>query len=148
MPDELKAAVRQFQIPQLWMIITEDWCGDSAQTLAQIYKIAEESDHITIRIVLRDSNMDIMEEYLTDGKMGVPKVVSFDEAGNELFQWGPRPEEAADLFKEAAEQGIPTNEIYPRLHLWYGRDRGKSLDREFLEIFKTLNDEVAALVDA
>ncbi len=139
LPEALKAAVRQIQTPQLWMVITEDWCGDSAQVLPQIVKIADENDSITLRIVPRDSNLDIMEQYLTDGKMGVPKIVAFDEDGNELFTWGPRPKEAAELFAEAATQGIPKTEIYPKLHLWYGRDRGKAVDREFLEIISKLN---------
>ena len=43
-PAELKTVVRQIKTPQLWMVITENWCGDSAQTLPQIVKIAEEQE--------------------------------------------------------------------------------------------------------
>jgi len=38
-----------------------------------------------------------MDKYLTNGGRVIPKLVAFDKDMNELFQWGPRPEEVKIL---------------------------------------------------
>ena len=125
--------------PQLWMVITEDWCGDSAQNLPYIAKIAECNLNINLRIVLRDDNLDIMDQYLTNGKSrSIPKLVAFDEAGDELFQWGPRPSEAQKMVMGLKEEGISKDDYLEKLHLWYGRNRGKNIENEFIEILKSI----------
>ncbi len=131
---ELKAAVEEIKEPQLWMVITEAWCGDSAQNLPYIAKMASLNDSIDLRIVLRDSNPDIMDQYLTNGTKSIPKLAAFDLEGNELFTWGPRPKEAKDLIAKLKSEGIVKPELYEKLHLWYGRNRGKNLEAEFLEL--------------
>ena len=132
---ELKNAVENMKEKQLWMVITESWCGDSAQTLPYIGKIAALNSNIDLRILLRDENPDIMDIYLTNGTRSIPKLVAFDENGNQLFEWGPRPKEAQRLIDQWKGEGIVKPELYEKLHLWYGRNRGKELEEEFLEIF-------------
>jgi hypothetical protein len=125
--------------PQIWMVLTEDWCGDSAQNLPYIAKIADCNDYITLRILPRDKNLDIMDQYLTDGKSrSIPKLVAFDKNGNELFQWGPRPAEAQKLVLDLKAEGLSKNEYNEKLHLWYGRNRGKNIENEFVELLKAL----------
>ncbi len=135
--EALKAAVRSLKSPQIWMALTEAWCGDSAQNLPYIAGIADCSSITTFRILLRDQNTDIMDRYLTAGTRSIPKLVAFDGDGRELFRWGPRPLEAMDLFQRARQAGVSKPEISERLHLWYGRNRGRALEQEFLEILGT-----------
>ena len=134
--DELKAEIQKIDSPQLWMVITENWCGDSAQNLPYIAKIAEENPNINFRIILRDKNPDIMDLYLTNGTKSIPVLVVFDTDGNELFKWGPRPAEAQKQISEWKSQGIVKPELYEKLHLWYGRNRGKEIENEMLELIK------------
>ncbi len=75
---------------QKWILITESWCGDSAQNLPIIAKLAELNSLIDFKIVLRDSNLDFMDLYLTNGGRAIPKLIVFDENDNELFRWGPQ----------------------------------------------------------
>lgn len=133
---ELKDVVQRLSRPQLWMVLTEDWCGDSAQLLPIIAKIASLSDNITLKILYRDENPDIMDQYLTNGKRGVPKLVAFSRAGEELFTWGPRPREAQRIFDEGVAAGLPKTEIYPKLQLWYSKDRGKTTEAELMELLR------------
>ena len=93
------------------------------------------NSNIDLRILLRDENPDIMDIYLTNGTRSIPKLVAFDENGNQLFEWGPRPKEAQRLIDQWKGEGIVKPELYEKLHLWYGRNRGKELEEEFLEIF-------------
>lgn len=57
----------------IFMVITEGWCGDSAQVLPMINKVAEGSENLDLRIVLRDENEAVMNQFLTNGSKSVPK---------------------------------------------------------------------------
>lgn len=136
---EMKNLINHIQAPQLWMIISETWCGDSAQNIPYIAKIAELNPRIDLRIIMRDENPSIMDLYLTNGTRSIPILVAFDEIGNKLFRWGPRPKEAQELFNELKEQGIEKKERMEKLHLWYGKNRGKNLQSELTEAIRNLS---------
>lgn len=130
--EEIKSLISKISKPQLWMVITEDWCGDSAQNLPYLFLLSELSDNITFKIIPRDENLDIMDLYLTNGgSRSIPKLVSFDENGNELFQWGPRPKVAQENVKKWKSEGQDSNQFANSLHLWYAKDKGEHLISEF-----------------
>lgn len=137
---ELVAILTGIGEPQRWSVLTEPWCGDSAQNLPYIEKMAEKNSLITMRYLLRDSNLDVMDMYLTDGSRSIPKLIAFDAAGNELFRWGPRPAEAAELYRSLKSQGLPKEAINEKLHLWYGRNRGKALEKEFINLLSPFSN--------
>jgi hypothetical protein len=134
--DELKKLVQQIDKPQTWMIISETWCGDSAQNIPFIAKMAELNQMINLKIILRDSNPDIMDLYLTNGTRSIPILIAFNENGEELFRWGPRPQQARKLFADLKAQGFEKDYILEKLHLWYGRNKGKDIETEMLEMLK------------
>ncbi|MEG8945473.1 thioredoxin family protein [Rosettibacter firmus] len=123
---------------QYWLIITEHWCGDSAQIVPYISKIAECNEKINLIIIERDKNLDIMDMYLTNGTRSIPKLIAFDYDGKELFQWGPRPKEAQELINKAKAEGKSKKEFLELLHKWYAKDKGKSIEKEFYEIINSL----------
>jgi hypothetical protein len=139
--EELKSEIENIKEKQIWMVITESWCGDSAQNLPYLAKIASLNSNIDFRVILRDSNPDIMDLYLTNGTRSIPKLVAFDSEGNELFTWGPRPKAAQELINQWKNEGIVKPELYEKLHLWYGRNRGKDIEAEFLEIISKVEQE-------
>jgi hypothetical protein len=145
--EELIEAVIGIDEPQLWMVITETWCGDSAQNLPIIAKAAELNDKIDLRILLRDSNTDIIDHYLTNGtSRSIPILVAFDLYGNEIFKWGPRPDTAKTLVTNLKHDGFSKEEFNQQLHLWYGRNRGKELESELLQILMKFDLAVNTVV--
>ena len=136
--EELSYFIKQIDNPQTWMIISETWCGDSAQNIPYIFKIAELNPKIDLRIVLRDTNPDIMNLYLTNGTRSIPILVVFDEFGNELFKWGPRPMAAKQLVNDLIVQGTDKIVRDQKLHLWYGRNKGKDLELEMTAMLKSM----------
>ena len=60
----------------IWLIITEGWCGDAAQCIPTIEKIAAESKNIETHYVLRDENLDLIDEYLTNNARSIPKLIA------------------------------------------------------------------------
>jgi hypothetical protein len=134
---EIRHALEAIELPQQqWMVLSEPWCGDSAQCLPYLAKLAECTPRIRLRILLRDEHPDIMDQYLTEGTRGIPKLVAFDGEGEELFRWGPRPAGAQEEFLRARQEGLEKRQALGRVHLWYARDRGKEIQKEIIALLK------------
>jgi len=119
-----------------WLVITEGWCGDSAQVLPMLSKMAGESQ-IELRIVLRDENDWLMQRYLTNGTRSIPILIGLDSTGQEIYRWGPRPraiQELAQTMKRSEDPVYSPEEIKHAVHLYFGRDRGKELERDMTEL--------------
>jgi len=56
-----------------WLVLTESWCGDAAQTLPLINKFAEANKKIDLKVVLRDENEGLMNQFLTNGSKSIPR---------------------------------------------------------------------------
>lgn len=134
--EETKNIFSQITNPQQWIVITESWCGDSAQIVPVIAKLAQLNNKIDLKLLLRDSNLDYMDLYLTNGGRAIPKLIVYDENNEELFQWGPRPKVAQDLFSKLKSEGMQKPDINKELHLWYGRNRGKEVENEITELIR------------
>ncbi len=142
---ELQEKLQQLltQLPeQTWMVITEGWCGDSAQNLPAIVKMAAATQgKIGVRIVLRDENPQIIDQYLTNGSRSIPIVVGFDQEGRQLFRWGPRPEAAQDLLVRWSNE-VPQRsfEVFEQeMHTWYTKDKGATLQEEWYRLLVPLD---------
>lgn len=136
--DEIITAINKISNPQIWLVLTELWCGDSAQNLPVLAKISELSNNVELQILLRDSNLEIMDQYLTNGTRSIPKLIAFDEEGNELFRWGARPAAAQQLINGLKETGLQKNEWLIELHKWYANNRGKEIEKELLKLLSNL----------
>lgn len=136
--DELVQKVRQLEKPYEWWVITEAWCGDSAQNLPFIGKLAEVSEgKITLKIVSRDFNLDLIDKYLTNGGRSIPKLVAFQD-DQELYTYGPRPagvQVLADAYKKNPN-GKTWDEYEREVHTWYAKDKGQSIQQEMIKLFK------------
>ena len=132
--DDLDVLLRRIDRAQLWMVLTEPWCGDSSQCLPLIAGMAARNEFINVRMLLRDDNLDVMDLYLTDGKRSIPLLVAFDSAGDEIFRWGPRPKPAQAVFEEAKAAGLEKPELLAKMHLFYGQDRGRAVEAEFVDL--------------
>src|SRR5690554_3606260 len=51
---ELQEKMTQINIPQTWLVLTEAWCGDAAQSIPFMVKAASYSPLVDIRFLLRD----------------------------------------------------------------------------------------------
>ena len=116
----------------IWLIITEGWCGDAAQNIPLIEKIAAESENIETRYVLRDENLELMDAYLTNNARSIPKLIALDaETLQEIGTWGPRPQVAMDYFYEMRENGLEKPQMMENLQRWYNSDKNQAIQDEF-----------------
>ena len=131
--ERVQHLIKGIEKDQLWLVLTEDWCGDSAHVLPFLARLAELNSCVRLRILHRDEHPDIMECYLTEGKRSIPKWIVLDFEGRELFRWGPRPAPAAQLFQRLKTEGLEKQQISFELQRWYNADRGKSLEQEVVQ---------------
>jgi Thioredoxin len=116
----------------IWLIITEGWCGDAAQNIPIIEKIAAENSNIETRYVLRDENLELMDKYLTYNARSIPKLIALDaETLEEIGVWGPRPQAAMNYYFEMKAKGLEKPEMMENLQRWYLQDKEKSIQTEF-----------------
>lgn len=145
--DQTLSAVHAVERGQIWLVITEAWCGDAAQNVPTIEKIAAESDIIQTRYILRDENLELIDRFLTLGARSIPKLIALDvESLDVLWTWGARPKAAQELFFKLKEQGIEKPEIMEELQRWYNEDKGRSIQAEFVELLTGKDGVNAAAV--
>ena len=138
----LKEALKKVTEPINLLVITETWCGDSAQNLAPLARIEEASENISVKVVERDKNLELIDSYLTNGGRAIPKVVAFNKAGDELFTWGPRPAKAQEMvlaWKNTPEPKDTYDEFSIKLQNWYNKNKGVETLNEVAKLLETTN---------
>ena len=130
--DEVKSQLQSLQRNVTWLLLSEGWCGDAAQLVPIIHKMAEVSDKIDLKIVLRDENDALMNEFLTNGARAIPKLIMIDSVTNEVIgEWGPRPEPARKLIADyKATHGVVDEPAKIELQKWYLHDKGITTQNE------------------
>jgi hypothetical protein len=98
--------------------------------------MAEVSDKIDLRVVLRDDNEDLMNLFLTNGTRSIPKLIIIDKKTNEVINdFGPRPKEAKQLILDyKAEHGVVDETAKINLQKWYLNDKGISTQKEIVAL--------------
>ncbi|MHC5308729.1 thioredoxin family protein [Myroides sp. LJL116] len=138
---EVKEQLEHLSKDFIWLVITESWCGDAAQILPMIHKMSECSAHISLKILFRDQNLELMDAFLTNGARAIPKLIVLDKKSLEvLASWGPRPKLAQDVvvaYKQ--EHGVFDSQGGTELQLWYTKDKGVEIQKEIAALMQTLN---------
>jgi hypothetical protein len=131
--DSVKEKTRKVGRKMIWLIITEGWCGDAAQNIPVIEKIAAENpENIETRYVLRDENLELMDKYLTYNARSIPKLIALDaETLEEVGAWGPRPTVAMNYFFEMKKYGLEKPQMMENLQRWYLADKNQTIQKEF-----------------
>ena len=119
-----------------WLVLTESWCGDAAQTLPVINKFAEANEKIDLKVVLRDENEELMNQFLTNGSQSIPKLIVVDNNSKEVIgSWGPRSAKATKMVMDYKEKhGVVDAQLKTDLQNWYNEDKGFQIEMEMVEL--------------
>ena len=133
--EEMIQEFQKIKQPQTWLVITEGWCGDAAQNLPVLNKIAATTDHVDLKVVLRDENLALMDLFLTNGGRSIPKLIALDKENNVIDSWGPRPSVATKMVADYKEKNAALGpEFKQDLQVWYNKDKGQSVQEDFVSI--------------
>ena len=119
--------------PKTWLVLTEGWCGDAAQSLPVLNKIAKSTDKIDLKVILRDENLPLMDLFLTNGGRSIPKLIALDKDNNVIDSWGPRPTTASKMVADYKEKNSALDPQFKQdLQLWYNKDKGENVQADFV----------------
>ncbi|WP_316805901.1 thioredoxin family protein [Pedobacter agri] len=135
---DLTATINQLDENYKFLVITEGWCGDAAQIVPVINKIATASlGRIDLKFVLRDKNLPLIDAHLTNGGRAIPVLIILNEAADEvLATWAPRPQVLQELLKEWRKETTEMPILAEKLHGWYAKDKTLSTQAELNEVLK------------
>jgi hypothetical protein len=75
-----------------FLVLTEDFCGDSAQFIPPVIRLAQELPNVEVRLLLRDQHRDLAGQYRrADGYQAIPVLILLDADGDELGYLVERP---------------------------------------------------------
>jgi len=142
--EEALLEFQKLKQPQTWLVLTEGWCGDAAQNIPVLNKIAEATENIDLKIVLRDEHLPLMDLFLTNGGRSIPKLIALDKDNNVIDSWGPRPTTATKMVADYKEKnGALDPEFKENLQVWYNKDKGKSVQEDFVNLVLKLSTQEA-----
>lgn len=126
-------------LPGVWhlLALSEDWCGDAANILPVVSRLADRLPNVDLRVLSRDENPDIMDTHLTDGRSrSIPVVILLDRDYRECAWWGPRP---GELQKWVMEEGMQMDPgpRYAQVRRFYARDKGRAILSELLDLIRS-----------
>lgn len=88
------------------IVLTSDWCGDAMMNVP-IFKKLGDMAGIEPRYLIRDENLELMDQYLTNGTArSIPIFIFIDEDGQEIGKWGPRAPEVQSIVEDI-KTGMP-----------------------------------------
>ena len=124
----------------IWLVLSEGWCGDAAQILPVLNKMATLTKQIELKVAFRDENEPLMQQFLTNGARSIPKLIVLEPETNKILgSWGPRPKGAADLITSYKRQyGTIDETAKTELQLWYLHDKGLSVQKEVVDLMVEL----------
>ncbi|AZJ33366.1 MULTISPECIES: thioredoxin family protein [Tenacibaculum] len=135
--EETLAKIKDVKEPQTWLVLTEGWCGDAAQNLPVINKIAEENPNINLKLVLRDENLELMDEFLTNGGRSIPKLIALNKENEVINTWGPRPTEATKMVVDYKEKhGSLDADFKTDLQVWYNKNKGENTQEDLISMLQ------------
>ena len=135
--DTLENTISELPAKWRWIMLAESWCGDVAQVGPVIAQIAESSDNIEFSIVLRDKNLDLMDQFLTNGGRSIPKLICLDANTYQVIgSWGPRPQALQSLMNNWSSEPLTLMQKAERLHKWYADDKTEHTQLELNEVLK------------
>lgn len=120
-----------------FLVISEGWCEDASQIVPVVDRLAE-TIGVECKIVFRDENLALMEEYHTDGSFSIPMVIGVTPEGEEAFCFGPRPAKAmifTNRFKKDPDKYSREN-FEEDLDRFYLENNGQDIITEILEMIE------------
>src|SRR5262245_15708834 len=135
--DEAVARARALPEGRRILVVAEDWCADSLNTVPYVAKLVDAaSDRLQLRVIDSTAGKAVMEANRTaDGRSATPTIVSLAADGRRLGSWVERPTVLQKWFTEQKPL-LLRQELLDRKAKWYSEDAGKSTVAEILAILE------------
>lgn len=114
------------------LIVAEDWCVDSANTVPFVARLASDAG-VETRIIDRAAGRELLDAHRTpDGRVATPLVVVLRDHRS-VGAWVERPAPLNALFRSLATSAESLRQLADR-QTWYDQDRGRTALSEILTL--------------
>lgn len=114
--------------PKKVLVLTEEWCPDCYRGAPVLARIGEAAG-MDMRFLLRDQNLDIMNEFLKDGEFqSIPTAVFYTDDMRYIYHFVERPKKANDEMGQysalragrSREESKPLLDEFQHGNVWAG----------------------------
>lgn len=135
-PEDLVQRLAALPAPRHLLVLAEDWCGDAFNTVPWVAALAEAVPALDLRILKRDTHLDVMDAHLSGTSRAIPVVIVLDEQYRELGWWGSRPKPLQTWVTSDAARQMTKEDRYREMRAWYVRDQGRSALEEIVSLLE------------
>jgi hypothetical protein len=126
-PPELMSRMRALPERRRILVVAEDWCGDSVNSLPYLARLVDGApERLELRVIGSAAGKPIQEAHRTaDGRTATPTVVVLTDDGNYVGSWTERPAALRDRVDEL-KRTLSESQVKSRIRQWYLEDAGKA----------------------
>ena len=117
---EMVTRMRALPARRLILVVAEDWCSDSVQTIPYVARLVDGApERLAMRIINSTVGRPVMEANLTpDGRAATPTIVVLTEDDVVIGSWVERPSTAQAWFLEQ-QKSVMQQPLHEQLMKWY-----------------------------
>ena len=131
-PPELVVRLRRVSSSLRFLIVAEDWCPDSVNTVPYVVRLGTMAG-VETRIVDRTVGQALMSRHRTpDGRTATPTVILLRD-GNDVGAWVERPLVLQQLFLNMGTNPDDGRRLAER-QSWYDSDHGRTALSELVSL--------------
>jgi hypothetical protein len=130
-----------------FLVIAEDWCPDSMNTVPYLARLVTLVNGLDMRVVHEREGRGIMEAHRTpDGRPATPTVILLDGAWREVGSFVERPRVIQDWVM-GHRQELGSGEIHAHIFDWYAKDRGATTVGDIVDLLEAARRNAGEAVD-
>ncbi len=135
-PDAAAERMRAIRTPLRVLVVAEEGCGDSMNSLPYLVRLVALAPDIQLRVVNSTVGRSIMEAHRTpDGRAATPTVVVLDARDQVVACWIERPS-ALLAWSRTPKDSLPKEQRFGSRMAWYENDKGRSALAEWVPMLE------------
>lgn len=135
-PDAFAARMRAITAPLRVLMVAEEECSDSMNSMPYLARLAALAPSIEVRVVNSTVGRSIMEAHRTpDGRAATPTVVVLDAQDRVVACWVERPVSLL-VWLKIPKDSLPQDQRFSGRLKWYEHDQGASAISEWVPLLE------------
>jgi thioredoxin family protein len=133
----LMTRVRALSAKRHLLVVAEDWCSDSLNTVPYIARLVDGGpERLDMHVVNREIGNAVMEAHRTpDGRAATPTIAILGEDWHVIAAWTERPTSVQAWFLEKQKTTMQ-KPLHDELLAWYAKDAGKTTVLEIADLLE------------
>lgn len=133
----LVTRVRALPAKRHLLVVAEDWCSDSLNTVPYIARLVDGgAERLDLRLVNREIGKTVMEAHRTpDGRTATPTIAILGEDWHLIGAWTERPTTIQTWFLDKQKTTMQ-KPLHDELLAWYATDAGRTTVLEIADLLE------------